>query len=458
MKFFTQLAYKTPEEIVFGRARTQLRYGLGLSIGNGKVIPEIKYWPLRKKEHKLKELTMEYKKITADILKRAVNLGMKHLQLETELNYVATLNPKVSGEIISTQKDIIEKYHDEYGINLALRVTVADIRFGLREITFEEAFSIILETFEEVASSGADVLSIESMGGKEVFDYSLIRADVKGILFSLSTLATYDMKNLWKKIVRIAERHGIIAGGDTACGFANSAMTLAGGFRDRMIPHVLSAMVRAISASRSLIAYEEGAKGPGKDCGYENVIIKAITGYPMSMEGKSSAVAHSSLLGNITAAICDLWSNEQIENINLFGGTGPQVLLEILYYDTLLLNTALKYGQEMLIKNLLLLSNEKLDAQSLILSPTNAWRIGKAIVEQYKDYYIRSISAGKEAIKIIEENKEEIKFMDEYERNYLKIIRRELENLPESMNKLVDKCLPYYKRKVETFNPRIYGL
>jgi methanol--5-hydroxybenzimidazolylcobamide Co-methyltransferase len=43
--------------------------------------------------------------------------------------------------------------------------------------------------------------------------------------------------------------------------------------------------VRAVTAVRSLLAYECAAVGPGKDCGYENLILKAITGFPMAMEG-----------------------------------------------------------------------------------------------------------------------------------------------------------------------------
>ena len=173
----------------------------------------------------------EYKKITLDVMKRAVNLGVESLQLETELNYVATLNPKIAGEIPTLQKSILEKHHQEYGINLALRMTVADIRFGLRDVSFERAYNTVLETFEETTKNGADVLSIESMGGKEVFDYSLIRGNLRGIMFSLTVLASHDMMRLWREITRITEKYGIIPGGDTACGFANSAMMLANGFK-----------------------------------------------------------------------------------------------------------------------------------------------------------------------------------------------------------------------------------
>ena len=60
------------------------------------------------------------------------------------------------------------------------------------------------------------------------------------------------------------------------------------------------------------MAFEHGAVGPSKDCAYENPIIKAITGCPISMEGKSAACAHFSPLGNIASAMCDLWSNESV--------------------------------------------------------------------------------------------------------------------------------------------------
>jgi Methanol-cobalamin methyltransferase B subunit len=72
----------------------------------------------------------------------------------------------------------------------------------------------------------------------------------------------------------------------------------------RMIPRVFAAVARAVSAVRTLVCYGCGAVGPGKDCGYENPILKAITGFPMAMEGKTAACAHPSPLGNIGAATC----------------------------------------------------------------------------------------------------------------------------------------------------------
>ncbi|RLF20682.1 MAG: methanol--corrinoid methyltransferase [Thermoprotei archaeon] len=451
------LAYGSPEEIIFGKAKYPLEYGLGLKVGYGEVIPEIKYWPYRGYENDEKKLIKEYEKITREILERAVDLNVKSLQLETELSYFITLRPKLAEEIVSLQKDIMEGYHSRYGIKLALRVTPADIR-KLREVTYDEARNIMMETFEAVCRSGADVISIESIGGKEVFDYAFIRGDLEGIIFSLAILAIVDMDGLWKDIVNIAKRHKVVPGGDTACGFANTAMILAGGKVHRRASHVLAAVIRAMSASRTLVAYEKGAKGPGKDCAYENVMIKFITGYPMSMEGKTSAVAHSSLVGNIVAAVCDLWSNEQVENIQLFSGSAPQAILEMLYYDVKLMNTAIAMGREFTLRDLLISSDKFEDPQALILSPDVAWDVAKTIVKNKEDTYWRTIRAGIKALEIIERAYEERRLrLDTPEIKYLNKLKEALHKIPER-DEFIDKALSKYTAKVREFNPAQYGL
>jgi len=134
-----------------------------------------------------------------------------------------------------------------------------------------------------------------------------------------------------------------VPGGDSACGFANTAMQLA---HQQMLPEVLAAVVRAMSAVRSLAAFEEGAVGPSKDCAYEGPIVKAITGVPISMEGKSASCAHFSPVGNIAAAMCDLWSNESVQNVRLLAGNAPEVFTESLIYDCRLMNVASSRGAE----------------------------------------------------------------------------------------------------------------
>lgn len=436
------------EDLVFGYSKHPLKYGTGLEVGAGKVIPEIKYFPRVDKD-----LRDEYIKITDDVLKRALDIGVTDLQLETELTYIETKEPKLAGEIINRQKEIIEKYTREHNLRIGLRVTVADIRDFGKPKNDDESFNKMLETFEEVSKNGADVLSIESLGGKELFNYAVIRQELIGITASLGFLAILDMKKIWKEIVNIAKNNNVIPGGDTACGFANTAMKLAGGLKDRILPHTLAAIIRAMSASRSLVAYEMGAIGPGKDCGYENVIIKSITGYPMSMEGKSSASAHSSLLGNITQAVADLWSNEQVENIKLFGGYGPQVFLEILYYDTKLLNKAIELGIQKELRNLLVESDIYSDPQAYVLAPRIAQEIAYELVS-HEDELERTIAAGLKALDlIIKEDKLEL---SAGENRFLQTIKKSFENLLNNPHKKIEEALATYEDKVDKLKVRDY--
>ena len=45
-----------------------------------------------------------------------------------------------------------------------------------------------------------------------------------------------------------------------------------------------------VDVARSPVAYERGAVGSGRNCAYENVYLKAITGYPMTLEGAEGPV------------------------------------------------------------------------------------------------------------------------------------------------------------------------
>jgi len=235
-------------------------------------------------------------------------------------------------------------------------------------------------------------------------------------------------------------------------------MVLAGGLVSNILFHTFAAVVRAIGASRSLVAYEQGATGPGKDCGYENVIIKAITGLPMSMEGKSSASAHSSLVGNVAAAACDLWSNEQVENVRLYGGWAPQVFMEILGYNTALMNEALKRGFSAQLRDLLVAANP-LDPQVLVLSPEGAWKIGGAIIKYPYDYYLRAKEAAYEALKVINEGYQKRKQeLASAEVRMFQRIKDFLEKAPDNAETFIDKNLAHFVGKVKGFSPRNYGL
>lgn len=450
---FRELAYENSDELVFGFAKKPLSYGLGLSVGDGKVIPEVKYLLKPGLEQNLDAFVEEYKKVTLSIMERAANLGVMNVQLETEFVEPMTINPSWGAAVIEAQKEVLSTYYEKYGIRSALRATIADVRRFGKGLRKGEYFQSVMESFIAAADSGADLLSIESRGGQEIFSYSLIRNDLTGILFSLSILAPRDVRYIWREIVKNAKR-GIPAG-DTACALANSAMVLANGLVNRKIPHTLSAVIRAMSAVRTLACYEEGAIGPGKDCAYENVIIKIITGYPMSMEGKTSAFAHSSLVGNIVAAACDLWSNETIAVEDTFGGKTSAIIFEMLSYDTALMNASIKSRNYKVLQQLFINSDKYRDPQALILSPDNAFRIASAIVSASSDYE-RTISAALEAIRIIEDNLGMLN-MPEIEKRYLATLKNFFETVPDE-HKLIEESIKKYSGKVPEFNATNYEL
>jgi len=458
MRRFSSMSTGSWDDLIFGVSKHPLRYGLNLEVGSGEVVPEIKYFPKRNGEENPEALGKEYAEITENVLKRAVDLGLSSIQLETEQTFVITKNPRLGGEITSIQKSIMERYADKHGLRCALRVTVADVRELSGDMRGDEEVVLMLESFDEAAENGADVLSLESIGGKEVFNYSVIRQDTEGVLFSVGVLGSLDMEYLWREIVRIAGRHGVIAGGDTDCAHGNTAMVLAGGLFSNILSHTFAAVVRAIGAARSLVAYEQGATGPGKDCGYENVIIKAVTGLPMSMEGKSSASAHSSLVGNVAAAACDLWSNEQVENVRLYGGWAPQVFTEIIGYDTALMNASLRSGFGAQLRDLLVAANP-FDPQVLVLSPEGAWRIGRAIVKSPYDYYLKAKEAAREAMSVIDEGYQKSRRkLSSTEARIFQRMKDFLERAPDSSETFVEKNTARLVGKVENFSPRNYGL
>jgi len=304
-------------------------------------------------------------------------------------------------------------------------------------------------------TAGGDLLSIESTGGKEVSDEALMMCDVKGMVFAMAVLGVRDMRFLWQKIVSAANNQGKIAAGDSACGFANTAMVLA---EKKYIPKVFATLVRVISVVRSIVAMEEGAIGPDKDCGYEGPFLKAITGIPISMEGKTAACAHLSPIGNIASACCDLWSNESVQNIKLLSGMAPTAYLEQLEYDARLMNEALRTGKlhRNVLQQLLVSSDVYTDPQALILSPENVIRISRELVKG--DSYVANAKNGAlAALDIIEEALRSGKMkLADMETTYLPVLREDLNSIPDNESEFVEMMLPLIDPG--KFIPAEYGL
>jgi methanol---5-hydroxybenzimidazolylcobamide Co-methyltransferase len=209
-----------------------------------------------------------------------------------------------------------------------------------------------------------------------------------------------------------------------------------------------------MSAVRSLAAFEHGAVGPSKDCAYEGPVIKAITGCPISMEGKSSSCAHFSPLGNIAAAMCDLWSNESVQNVRLLSGNAPEVYTELLAYDCRLMNTASTRGGAKMLRDWLTASDEWLSPQAAVLSPEATCRIAAAIVAEPDDYR-RTIAAGQAAVAILAEGVDRgVLKLNRKEQQWLDRIEQDLAALPSE-----DQLLAEMKEQYAgVFDPASYGL
>ncbi|MBM3880010.1 MAG: methanol--corrinoid methyltransferase [Verrucomicrobia bacterium] len=456
---FQQLTITHAAELRFGVAPKPLATRHGLNLGGGQVYPEINFTlpPMLVTEETMPEVRQHYRQIIAGVLQRAVELEAPGLVVEFETLPPMTEHPAWGIELTQILLEAIGAARARHGLASVLRITPNDTREMERPPRMRSGplYEAMLATFDGCAAAGAELLSIESVGGKEIHDEALMMGDLRSVLFSLCVLGVRDMRFLWTELDRIARKHGVVCAGDTACGFGNTAMVLA---EQKMIPRVFAAVVRAISAVRTLVAYECGAVGPGKDCGYENPILKAITGYPMAMEGKTAACAHLSPLGNIAAATCDTWSNESVQNVKLLGGMAPTCYVEQLIYDCRLLNAALADGPDAARQYVrwLVHSDAGRDPQAYVLSPDSAIAIAQAIVRAPHPYAAGQ-AAGLTALRLIRAAHQDgaLKIQPR-ELPWLDRMQQTLETMPDTEEEFIAEMMG----RVDTakFNAADYGL
>jgi methanol--5-hydroxybenzimidazolylcobamide Co-methyltransferase len=444
MNVFPQLAIADPADLRFGVSPKPLTTRDGLILGGGLVYPELNFTlpTMMVTEATWPEVQQHYRQIMAGALRRAIELETPGLVIEFETLPPMTENPAWGIELTRILLDAMAEARDHHGLKSVLRITPNDTREMERPPRMRRGplYEAMIQTFEGCAAAGAELLSIESVGGKEVHDEALMMCDLRGVIFALCVMGVRDMRFLWTQLDQIARRHGVHAAGDTACGFANTAMVLA---EQRMIPRVFAAVVRAVSAVRTLVGYECGAVGPGKDCGYENPILKAITGFPMAMEGKTAACAHLSPLGNIAAAACDTWSNESVQNIKLLGGMAPTCYLEQLIYDCRLMNQALADGRDaaLLYRKWMVASDAPLDPQAFILSPENAVALGQAIVAA-PDHYAAGQAAARTALRLMRQGRQHGQLkLHPREVPWLDRIEASLDTLPTEESRFMDEMM-----------------
>jgi methanol--5-hydroxybenzimidazolylcobamide Co-methyltransferase len=427
-----------------------------LELGAGAVFPEVNFTlpAIAITDATWHDILAQYREMTEGILLRAQALQVPGLVLEFEHLPPMTKRPEWGAELTAVLCGLLQQAHEASGLPCALRATVVDLRHEQRPPQLRDGplWETMRRSFSDCAKAGGHILSIESVGGKEVFDEALLRGDVRGLVLALGVLAPRDMAWLWQRIAEICDASGAIAGGDSACGFANTAMQLAG---QRLLPEVLAAVVRAMGASRSLVAFENGAVGPSKDCAYEGPVIKAITGRTISMEGKSATCAHFSPLGNIAAAACDLWSNESVQNVRLLSGSAPQAFTESLIYDCRLMNEALRRGQERSLRDLLVDSDQYHSPQALVISPQASVAIARAIVAAPSDYQ-RCIAAAQAAVALIREAVAQHALrLSPVETRWLGRIESALAGLPSDEGQLLEETAAEY---ASLFDSASYGL
>jgi methanol--5-hydroxybenzimidazolylcobamide Co-methyltransferase len=116
------------------------------------------------------------------------------------------------------------------------------------------------------------------------------------------------------------------------------------------------------------------------------VFIKAITGYPVALEGAEAACAHLSPIGNIAKAYADLWSNESVQNVKLLGGMAPTVSVEQLIYATRLMNVATAEGSARTLRDWLVKSDAHFDPQAYIFQPEVVIDLAREIVKESTPY------------------------------------------------------------------------
>jgi methanol--5-hydroxybenzimidazolylcobamide Co-methyltransferase len=456
---YSSLTISDPVELIFGLAPKPVTTRSGMVIGGGTVYPELNFTlpPMTINASTMPEVRRNYEQIIEGALRRAADLEAPGVVIEFETLPPMTEHPQWGLDIAKVLLEGMQREQGRSGLKSVLRMTPNDNREFERPPLMRRGryWDAMLELFDRSAEAGAELLSIESVGGKELHDEALVNGDLAASIFSLCILGERDMRFLWTHLKRIADKHGVKCAGDTACGFGNTAMVLA---EQKMIPRVFAAVVRAVTAVRSLVAYECGAVGPGKDCGYENPILKAITGCPMAMEGKTSACAHLSPMGNLAAACCDTWSNESVQNIKLLGGMAPTCYMEQLAYDCRLMNTARSHGKESArqLQGWLVESDVATDPQAYIISPETSVKLAQAIVSSDSHYHA-GVAVARKAVELLRGAHTNGKLrIAPNETVWFDTLQDTLDELPESESEFIAKQLALADRA--RFLPEEYGL
>lgn len=459
MPTYQQLTISELDNFVFGVSPNPVVLKNGLVIGGGLVYPELNFTlpSMKITTDSLPEVNRQYQEMIDEACTRASELSAPGLVVEFELLPELTINPKWGAEVTRILKTSLIQLEENKGIKTALRVTPNDIREFERPPRMRNGSFVdnMICSFELCAQAGADMLAIESTGGKELHDDAILQGDLFMSIFALGILGARDMEYLWDHIVEICKKHNIIPSSDSACGFANTAMVLA---ERRYIPKVWAALIRVMAAPRSLVAYERGAVGPGKDCAYEGVYLKAITGCPIALEGAESACAHLSSIGNITRALPDLWSNESVQNVKLLSAMAPTVSMEQLIYATRLMNVASGESRSaaLTLRDWFSKSDGNFDPQAYVLRPDVVLELAAEMIAT-SSAYTRTRHAALATLALLRKAHTAGEFaLNKNETRWLDKLSKLADNLPEDEEEFIHRMLPQVQQ--DKINLGEYGL
>ena len=201
---FTRLAYNDSRDLVFGHAPMPVRAGFDLTIGAGQVYPEVNFTlpPMAISDATWAEVRGHYEEIGEGVVKRALALQVPGIVLEFELLPPMTERPEWGAEITAILRRHLERAHADHGLRSALRATITDLRDQVRPplLRTGDAWDKVKRSFELCADAGAHILSIESVGGKEVHDEALLYGDVRGLVVRARRA--------------VLPRHGLVVGSD----------------------------------------------------------------------------------------------------------------------------------------------------------------------------------------------------------------------------------------------------
>jgi len=176
------------------------------------------------------------------------------------------------------------------------------------------------------------------------------------------------------------------------------------------------------------------------------------------MEGKSATCAHFSPLGNIASAMCDLWSNESVQNIRLLSGNAPEAYAELLAYDCRLMNTARSHGKASAqqLQRWLVESDVATDPQAFIISPESSIELAKAIVGSDSHYHA-GVAVARKAVELLRDAHEQRKVrIAPNEVVWFDTLQDTLDDLPESESEFIGLQLALADKT--KFLPPEYGL